>query len=118
MEHESEPVEEQSTIDVRVFALVRAVPAGHVASYGQVGAACDPPVSGYICGRIMGRCGDDVPWWRIVGKEGNLPVRKRSPEQEDRQRDALEAEGVGFLEDGRVDMVRYAWDFGSQSALW
>src|SRR5688572_20402181 len=62
----TEAGEVQWLIDARVFDLVRAVPAGRVASYGQVGAACDPPISGYICGRILGRAGADVPWWRIV----------------------------------------------------
>lgn len=111
-QHERDETDDPRIIDAKIFDLVRSVPAGRVASYGQVGAACDPPISGYICGRILRRGGGDLPWWRIVGKDGNMPVKKVSPEHGDEQRDTLKNEGVKFLEDGRVNMARFAWDFG------
>lgn len=114
-EPETDEADDPRLIDAKIFDLVRSVPAGRVASYGQVGAACDPPISGYICGRILGRGGKDVPWWRIVGKDGNLPVKKRSPEHGDEQRDTLKKEGVKFLKDGRVNMAKCTWDFGPRS---
>ena len=103
--------DDQRLLSARVFALVRAIPRGRVASYGQLGAACDPPISGYICGRVLGRLTEDVPWWRIVAKDGTLPIRKRAPHLEAQQRATLEAEGVVFTEEHRVDMTRCSWDF-------
>lgn len=92
----------------QVFAIVRAIPAGEVLSYGGVGARCNPPISGYICGRLIRDVPADVPWWRVVGKDGNLPVRKRNPELSLDQRSRLEAEGVGFDEGGWVRMKEYS----------
>ncbi len=93
-----------ATIVERIFALARAIPAGRVLSYGALGASCSPPISGYICGRIMNNVGDDVPWWRVVAKDGALPIAKRNPVLAQRQRALLEAEGVEFDEAGRVRM--------------
>ncbi|HEX8552919.1 MAG TPA: MGMT family protein [Abditibacteriaceae bacterium] len=97
----NEPVETQ------IFHLARCVPTGRVLSYGSLGALCEPPVSGYICGRILGRALGDVPWWRIVGKKGNLPIRKRAPQLEEEQRERLNEEGIAF--DETIDMARYEW---------
>lgn len=80
----------------------RAVPRGRVLSYGALGAKCEPPLSGYICGRVLAQVLDDVPWWRIVGKEGTLPIVKRGPHLAGKQRELLSAEGVEFEADGRI----------------
>jgi methylated-DNA-protein-cysteine methyltransferase-like protein len=93
----------------QVFDKVREIPTGRVLSYGGVGALCDPPISGYICGRIMGNVPEGVPWWRVVGKEGNLPIRKRTPELEDKQHTLLKDEGIEFDEDGHIPMDRFEW---------
>ena len=103
--------DQQQHIDARVFELVRSVPAGRVVSYGSVGAACEPAISGYVCGRILGRASDDVPWWRVVGKDGALPIRKRAPELEERQKKQLLKEGVIFTADGQIDMIQCEWNF-------
>ena len=94
-------------MDAQVFGLARRIPAGRVVSYGSLGARCEPPISGYVCGRIMGRVGEDVPWWRVVGKNGNLPIRKRNPDLETEQRQKLRAEGIDF--EDAIDMARFEW---------
>src|SRR5438105_1308752 len=93
---------ETELMAAQVFAVVRQIPRGHVMSYGRVGAACEPPISGYVCGRILAGAQNDVPWWRVVGKDGGLPIRKRNPNLMREQRERLESEGVGFDEDGKV----------------
>lgn len=95
-QNEAERLREQ------VLRLCREVPEGRVTSYGQLGAQCDPPISGYICGRVMGNVMDNAPWWRIVGKDGKLPISKRGPNHSLEQRTRLEAEGVKFDDDGKV----------------
>lgn len=95
-------------IAAQIHAIVREIPAGKVLSYGAVGERSTPPISGYICGRIMGHVPPDVPWWRVVGKDGNLPIRKRHPELSIQQRDLLISEGVEFDESGRVIMAEFA----------
>ena len=86
----------------QVFALARQISAGRVTSYGALGARCEPPISGYICGRIMNNAGEDVPWWRVVAKDGSLPISKRNPSLAARQRELLRNEGVEFSDDNRV----------------
>lgn len=46
--------------------------------------------------------GIDIPWWRVVNAQGDLPIGKRDPRLEQEQRQRLAAEGVTFTETGRV----------------
>jgi len=91
-----------ATIIAQVHAIVRGIPIGRVMSYGAVGARCEPPISGYICGRIMIRSHAETPWWRVVGKDGALPIVKRNPHLAVEQRSRLEAEGAAFDKEKRV----------------
>ncbi|MCW5939458.1 MAG: MGMT family protein [Fimbriimonadaceae bacterium] len=77
-----------------VWNVVRSIPLGRVASYGAIGRALRPPLSGRIVGRFMARCPGDVPWWRVVAQTGELPVGKRDPRLEMEQREILAGEGV------------------------
>lgn len=52
-----------------------------------------------MVGRWMAGCPDDLPWWRVVNRLGELPVAKRGPELAMLQRTQLEAEGVEFESD-------------------
>ncbi len=92
-----------------VYDLVRQIPAGRVMSYGQVGDWMMPPLSARIVGRVMYHAPDSVPWWRVVGKEGDLLIAKRDPRMAALQRHLLQQEGVRFHEDGRVDMASCRW---------
>lgn len=83
-----------------LWDVVRRIPRGRVASYGAVGQALPTPASGYMVGRWMASCPPDVPWWRVVAKDGRLPVNKRSPELAHEQRERLIAEGVPMLAEG------------------
>ena len=98
-----ERVSEAELLRAQVARLCREVPEGRVESYGGLGKKCDPPISGYICGRVMGQVMDGVPWWRVVGKDGKLPISKRSPNHSREQRERLEREGVEFDDDGKVE---------------
>ena len=91
--------DEAERLRAQVRRLARAIPVGRVISYGALGARCEPPISGYICGRVMGQLMGDVPWWRVVGKTGALPISKRGPDKALEQRKRLENEGVLFEED-------------------
>lgn len=84
-----------------LWDVVSSVPAGHVAAYGDVGAALSRPVSGVLVGKWMAQCPSDRPWWRVVGRSGDLLVGKRDPRFAAEQTARLEAEGVS-LDDGKV----------------
>lgn len=89
--------------------MVKQIPAGRVMSYGQVGDYLAPPLSARIVGRIMHHAPDGVPWWRVVGKDGDLLIVKRDPQLATLQRRLLAQEGVAFGEDGRVNMDICRW---------
>lgn len=91
-----------------LYALVNQIPEGRVCSYGTLGRALRNPVSGLIVGRWMSQAPPDIPWWRVVGANGQFPVGKRDPQLEQEQRDRLRAEGVA-LDGDSVGMEAY-WD--------
>lgn len=93
----------------QVYDLVLQIPAGRVMSYGQVGDWMVPPLSARMVGRVMYHAPDSVPWWRVVGKHGDLPIVKRDPQMAALQRHLLAQEGVAFHEDGRVNMDVCLW---------
>jgi methylated-DNA-protein-cysteine methyltransferase related protein len=88
-----------------IYARVRAIPPGTVMSYGEVGQAVG--ASARTVGWAMTMALDDgssepIPWFRVVGADGRLPIAKRSPEAAKEQRERLEAEGVRFSENGAI----------------
>ncbi len=93
-----------------VYEFVRTVPAGKVVTYGQVADLVERfSVSAGQVGGIMFAAPPDVPWQRVVGAGGHLPIGKRSPEMKQRQRSLLEQEGVQFLANDCVDMSNHQW---------
>lgn len=95
----------------RIWAVVRRVPAGRVATYGQVAtlAGLDGHArqAGYAMHALPERT--DVPWHRVVNARGEVSPRSSSDSHE-LQRMLLEAEGVEFDERGRIDLGRFRWE--------
>ena len=96
----------------RVYDVVRQVPRGRVATYGQVAAMTGEPRRARYVGFAMhqspGMAGG-VPCHRVVFADGRLApgFAFGGP---DAQRDLLEGEGVGVLPDGRVDLAHFRWE--------
>jgi methylated-DNA-protein-cysteine methyltransferase related protein len=92
----------------RIYAVVRRVPRGRVASYGLiarvVGAGCGARTVGYALAAMPDKC--DVPWQRIVNREGRVSLPGLGGEV---QRALLEAEGVVFDALHRIDLARFGW---------
>jgi methylated-DNA-protein-cysteine methyltransferase-like protein len=98
----------EASFDRKVYALVRRIGRGAVASYGQVAAVLERPRAARAVGCAMRRCPPGVPWHRVVNAEGRISRRKRAASMLT-QRMLLEREGV-MLWRGRVDLARYGWD--------
>ena len=100
--------EHDNRLFARIYEIVRQVPPSRVASYGQiaeiVGAGCDARMVGYAMAGTPE--GGDVPWQRIVNRQGKISLPGKGGEI---QRMRLEAEGVEFDARGRIDMERFGW---------
>ena len=110
MSNETSSTSEQvATLAARVFALVRACPIGRVTTYGWIGKALGYPRGARMIGWIMNETPSGVPAQRVINSKGELSGSWAfgSP---GRMRELLEAEGVVFSDDGRVDLKRYGWD--------
>ena len=82
--------------DHDILAAVRAIPRGHVTTYGDLSPAA-PRRAGAV---LAANADPALPWQRVVRADGSLA-------KGDRQRALLEAEGVAFR-GARVDMAA-AW---------
>jgi methylated-DNA-protein-cysteine methyltransferase related protein len=105
----------------RIYAVVRRIPRGRVATYGQVaelaGLSGHARQVGYALHALP--AGTTVPWHRVVNAGGSCSLRAE-PGAELTQRLLLEREGVRFDARGRVPLARIRWRpgaRGSQSAL-
>jgi methylated-DNA-protein-cysteine methyltransferase related protein len=77
----------------RVYEIVRALPAGSVATYGDIGEALGSKTVARQVGYAMAalKIGNDVPWWRVVAAGGCLT---QQPGQREQQAKLLAAEGI------------------------
>lgn len=93
-----------------IYRVVRRIPHGCVATYGQVARLAGLPRQarrvGYALSALRGDEG--VPWHRVVNARGGISLRA-SGEPDDRQRRLLESEGVVFDDRGRLSLERYQW---------
>jgi methylated-DNA-protein-cysteine methyltransferase-like protein len=101
--------EETKSIYERIYDVVRRIPKGQVATYGQIASffnRCTPRMVGYAMAAVP--FDSDVPWHRVINSRGRISVRK-SGDGELRQRAMLDAEGIVFDPDGRIDFTRFGW---------
>lgn len=93
------------SFDERVYRLVAAIPAGFVASYGQLALLAGQPGWARRAGRAMSRAPGYLPCHRVVNSAG------RTAPGWAEQRALLEAEGVAFLPSGRVNIKTHRYRF-------
>ncbi len=111
--HYTTPPDQQAYYE-QVWNLVRQVPHGMVATYGQIAQMLPPPegidVQDYKAfsprwvGGAMAACPGDVPWQRVINSQGKISERPGAM----RQRQLLEEEGIAFVKD-KIDLKVYMW---------
>ena len=98
----------------QVWDLVRRIPRGRVATYGQIALMLPPPqgvefetyksFGARWVGGAMAACPDDVPWQRVINAQGKISERPGA----EKQRALLEEEGIEFVKD-KIDLKKYGW---------
>ena len=93
----------------KILAVVRAIPRGRVASYGEVAWRAGRPRAARLVGHVLSQLppGSRLPWHRVVNARGEIS-RGPGRRADHGQRARLEAEGVAFI-GARVDLARHAW---------
>ncbi|MFZ4848573.1 MAG: MGMT family protein [Caldilinea sp.] len=94
-------------LSARIYAVVRLIPPGQVATYGQIArivGSCTARKVGYA----MAAAPDDVPWQRVVNAQGKVSPRA-NPWGAELQRQRLADEGIVFDATGRMDLARVRW---------
>ena len=93
----------------RVIDIIRAIPEGTVATYGQVAALAGNRRAARQVSRILhsssGKHG--LPWHRVVNREGRISLPRGRGGV--RQRSRLEAEGIRLDATGRIDLDTFRW---------
>ncbi|MFB6263223.1 MAG: MGMT family protein [Bradymonadaceae bacterium] len=102
---------EIATFKDRVYWLVRQIPRGRVANYGQIALYAGSPRAARAVGRLMkSSVREDVPlpWHRVVNAQGGISIRGGGARARE-QRRRLEDEGIAFDDHGRIDLAEYRW---------
>jgi methylated-DNA-protein-cysteine methyltransferase-like protein len=94
----------------RIYTVVRRIPRGRVATYGQVALLARMPRRARQVGYALHALTEAqrVPWHRVVNAKGAISPRSE-PGYDHLQRALLEREGVRFDDGGRIALDRYLW---------
>ena len=93
----------------RIYATVRQIPSGRVATYGQIArlvGGCSAQMVGFALAALPD--GSDVPWQRVINAKGKISPRGIGFGGMI-QRTLLEEEGVLFSRDETIDLITYGW---------
>jgi methylated-DNA-protein-cysteine methyltransferase-like protein len=96
-----------------IYAVVRRIPRGRVATYGQVAELAGHPGAARLVGTAMKTSTPalGLPWQRVVGAKGRgtAKVNILDPIGGAMQRAMLEAEGVEFGAGGAIALAEHGW---------
>lgn len=101
----------EKTVFERIYGVVRRIPYGKVATYGQVAMIAGNPRWARAVGYALHANPDPegIPCYRVVNRFGGVAPAFAFGGEE-RQAELLRAEGIEVSEDGRVDLDRFLWD--------
>ena len=105
------------SFDQRVYALVALIPAGRLATYGQIAEL----LGAYGCARQVGWAlrrlplPSPVPWQRVVNAQGRISMDPSRQGSDWIQRELLLGEGIAVAADGRLPLAAHRWQPADQA---
>lgn len=94
----------------QAIKLIRSIPKGKVASYGQIAhlTGLYPSVRRVVW--ILHSCSEKegLPWHRVINQKGTISLKPGAGYEE--QKALLEEEGIIFDKKGRIDLERFLWE--------
>ena len=107
---------DQQGFRIHVWEIVRMIPFGKVATYGQIAKLVMMPMgipehdfrafAPRWVGGAMAACPADVPWQRVINAQGKISLKGKDKSL---QQELLEAEGVIFDDRQQVDLKSFGW---------
>jgi methylated-DNA-protein-cysteine methyltransferase-like protein len=94
-----------------ICAVIRRIPKGWVATYGQVAAMAGLSRRARLVGIVLHRLdpATKIPWHRVVNAKGEVSYSPSRNGGDVLQRRLLEKEGVEFDDRNRFDLERFRW---------
>ena len=92
----------------RVYDLVSRIPKGRVMTYGQIAALAGAAWASWEVGQIAHTGPENLPWWRVVNKQGGLASGYPGGGRE-RHKAILESEGYAVSDDFIVAVAALIW---------
>jgi methylated-DNA-protein-cysteine methyltransferase-like protein len=95
----------------RIYEVLRALPRGQVATYGQLALLAGIHAGHRVAARALQQCPDGLPWYRVLAKKDarRAKIAVADPDHASIQRKRLAAEGVTFDKDGYVVLRKFGW---------
>jgi len=100
----------RSILNDRIIKIIRQVPEGRVATYGQIAVYAGNRGAARQVSWVLHSSSDkeNLPWHRIVNSSGRISLKPQRGYE--LQKSLLQAEGVFFDEDDRIDLEKYGWN--------
>lgn len=97
---------------LRVVALIKKIPEGRVATYGQIAAMAGSPRGARQVVRTLHSSStkEGLPWHRVINVKGRISLPHGGGYEE--QQELLEADGIVFMANGAIALDRYLWSGG------
>lgn len=91
---------------------LKKIPCGKVATYGQVAAILSKPRAARLVGWALAKCPSDVPWQRVINREGMISIENINAPKE-LQAELLKKEGIKVVRRENnwwVNLNIYVWN--------
>ena len=97
------------TFQQEVKKIIKAIPPGRVATYGQIAGMAGQPRAARQVVRILHSCSrqDQLPWHRVINRQGRISLQPGQGYEI--QKAMLEDEGIEFDANDSIDLNRYLW---------
>jgi methylated-DNA-protein-cysteine methyltransferase related protein len=102
---------DMSTYD-RIYDVVRQIPKGQVATYGQIAELSNLAGKARLVGYALFQIDSptsDIPWHRVINAKGEISYSPLRRGADFLQRSLLEQEGIIFNADGKVNLGQFRW---------
>ncbi|MFT5069715.1 MAG: methylated-DNA-protein-cysteine methyltransferase-like protein [Candidatus Paceibacteria bacterium] len=95
--------------NIRLYSVIQGIPAGKVATYGQIASLAGLPGAARLVGKILSGLPADtkLPWHRVINAAGKISLPQDS-DSFNEQKKRLVAENIA-LTGARISLKKYQW---------